>query len=79
MSDHPRGLGEDSMAPTTDSRDGANYPKGTLPQALAKLPPIERKYGVDARNKPVQQDIEYLCKFWAEVGRAVLMRRRAAP
>ena len=79
MSDHPRDLGEDSMAPTTDSQDGANFPKVTPSQSLDKVPLIERKYGIDALHQPNQHDIEYLCKVWAEVGRAILLRRRAAP
>ena len=44
---------------------------------LDKLPPIERKYGMDAGFEANQHDVEHLCKVWAEVGRAVLMRRGA--
>ena len=45
---------------------------------LDKLPPIERKYGADAGFETTQQDIEHLCKVWAEVGRSILSRRQQA-
>lgn len=78
MSDHPRDLGQDPLAPTGDFRNGADSLKVTLPQSLDKLPTIERKYGVDAGIETTQQDIEHLCKVWAEVGRAIISRRQQA-
>ena len=64
------------MSPTADSR-GSAEPR--LPQSLDKLPLVERKYPVDAGVEITRHDVEHLCKVWAEVGRAILMRRRAAP
>ena len=55
-----------------DVNDGAQLPGGNLPESLDKLPLLERQYGMDAGLS----DIEHLCKVWAEVGRAILMRRR---
>ena len=69
---------EDPVAPSAESRDAPDSTKVALPQSLDELPPIERKYGMDARSQPTQEDIEHLCKVWAEIGRAILMRRRAA-
>lgn len=79
MSDIPRDVGGDHLAPSADSTDASDFPNVALPQSLDSLPPIERKYGMDARSEPTQEGIEHLCQVWAEVGRAILMRRRAAP
>ena len=79
MRDIPKDVGEDPLAQTDDFRDGGDFPNVALPQSLDSLPPIERKYGMDARSEPTQEGIEHLCQVWAEVGRAILMRRRAAP
>lgn len=76
--DHYRDLEEDPSAPATDSHDGADSSKGTPPKSLDELPHIERKYGMDAQSEPNQEDIDHLCNVWAAVGRAILMRRRAA-
>ena len=54
----------------------ADFPNMTPPQSLDKLPPTERQYNLDSRNEANRQDVEHLCKVWAEVGRAILMRRR---
>lgn len=67
-------LGEAPLSPTADSRGAAEL---RLPQSLDKLPLIERKYPVDAGIEINRHDVEHLCKVWAEVGRAVLLRRRA--
>lgn len=39
----------------------------------------ERKYVPDSGHEPTQIELERFCKTFAEVGRAILMRRRAAP
>ena len=52
-------------------------PDQQLINRLDKLSLIERKYGMDAGFEATQNDFEHLCKVWAEVGRAVLMRREA--
>ena len=54
-------------------------PDGEPANPLDKLPQIERKCKVGAGTKPDLEDIERLCRIWAEVGRVILMRRRAAP
>ena len=46
---------------------------------LDKLPQVERKFNEGARTKPGLEDVERLCRVWAEVARAILMRRKAAP
>ena len=46
------------------------------PQGLDKSPLSEGKYVPDVGNDPAQWDIERLCRVWAEVGRAILLRRR---
>ena len=53
-------------------------PDGKPTYSLDKSPPLERKYGVDAEIQPTQQEVGHLCNVWAEVGRAILMRRRGA-
>jgi hypothetical protein len=49
--------------------------KDRSPEPLDKSPQHEGKYA-DAGVEPVQADIEHLCKVWAEVGRAILLRRK---
>ena len=53
-------------------------PDGKPTYSLDKSPPLERKYGVDAEIQPTQQEVDHPCNVWAEVGRAILMRRRGA-
>ena len=53
-------------------------PDGKPTYSLDKSPPLERKYSVDAEIQPTQQEVDHLCNVWAEVGRAILMRRRGA-
>ena len=40
---------------------------------------VERKYVPDSVHEPAQIEVERICKTFADVGRAILMRRRAAP
>ena len=77
MRDIPKDISEDSLAQTDDFWDGGDSSKVTLRQSLDALPLIERKYGMDARSEPSRGEIEHLCKVWADVGRAILKRRRA--
>ena len=78
MIDHSRDIGQDPLASIADARDAADSPRVVPPQSLDTLPLIERKYGMDAQNEPTLESIEHLCMVWAKVGRAILMRRRAA-
>ena len=76
MNDHPGDLSEDDpLAPTAYSLDGTVSAKVRSSQSLAILPLLERKCGMDAGFGATQEDAEHLCKIWAEVGRAVVMRR----
>ncbi len=54
-------------------------PDGEPTSPLDKLAQIERKCDVGAEIRPDLEEVERLCRVWAEVGRAILMRRRAAP
>ena len=54
-------------------------PEGEPTNPLDKLPQVERKCNLGAGTTPDPVDVERLCRVWAEVGRAILMRRRAAP
>ena len=47
-----------------------------LPLPLEKWPPLEPIYVPDADVDLAQGDIDHLCKVWAEVGRAILTRRK---
>ena len=68
-------IGEDPLVTTADSGEAVYPCRMRLPQPLAILPLLERKCGMDAGFEATQGDAEHLCKIWAEVGRAVLMRR----
>ena len=65
-----------------DPSDNASFaevvelPQHSPPQPLDKESQIERKYVPDAGAAPAQADIQRLCSIWAEVGRAILLRRQ---
>ena len=51
------------------------HPFGKVPSQLDNCGQSERKCG-DAGTEPTQADIQHLCRIWAGVGRAILLRRK---
>ncbi len=51
-------------------------PEARTPQGLDKSPQAEGKWVLDPGTDPTQRGIEHLCRVWAEVGRAILTRRK---
>ena len=51
-------------------------PGDEIGKGVAFLPPTERICDSDADAEPAQADVDHLCQVWAEVGRAILLRRK---
>ncbi|MDA1226954.1 MAG: hypothetical protein O3A33_03185 [Chloroflexi bacterium] len=69
----------DGKVNTPNNRKGNEHlPREQIAQeGLANSPTGEPICG-DATTEPAEADIEQLCKVWAEVGRAILIRRKQA-
>ena len=70
--------GDDPSGDNAFSAEVVELPQHSPQHPLDKESQIERKYVPDAGAAPAQADIQRLCHIWAEVGRAILLRRKRA-
>jgi hypothetical protein len=74
----PPNSGDGSTGGTASSAEADSLSKQSSAPPLDKAPRKERKYLHDAGTAPAPADIQRLCRIWAEVGRAILLRRQPA-
>lgn len=66
----------DGKVNTPNEREGDELlPKKQVAQQGLAIPPTGERTCDDATD-PAQSDINRLCRIWAEVGRAILVRRQ---
>ncbi len=61
-----------------DRKGNEPLPGKQLDQEGLAISPTGEPICGDATTEPAQADIQRLCRIWAEVGRAILLRRKQA-